>query len=494
MIKYFYNGKIYDENFLIKKNLLILNEKILYIGDEDLILPFKVEKIDLNGNFVFPTFFDSHLHLNLFSKSLFEINLSGITDFQTILKKLKESNVSKDIVFGFGWDDEKWDVKPHKKFLDEIFKDKFVILKSRDGHSIWVNSLVLNKLNINKDSEFKGGKVELDENQELTGVLRDRACDFVLQNFKENLENINYIEEGIKKLYSYGITSICNMDGDIIDYLIDKKYKLRIFNAIPVDKFKDFSKIGIKGFFGDEYLKVCGVKIFMDGALGSKTCFMKESFSDEKNNKGLSYYDFNELRDLIKEINENGFPVWVHAIGDHANELVLRSFIEVGKNRFNRIEHAQIVSKEFLFYLKKVKIFLSVQPSHIILDIDKIKKYLGDRGKYAYPFKSFLNSNQILCFGTDAPIEDINPLRGIKVATERVVNGKEFYREEEIDLISSFKAYTINPSMSVNFSSYIGSLKENKFADFIIFDSDPMKLNSKVIEVYLGGEKVYGEK
>ncbi|MDI6860818.1 MAG: amidohydrolase [Caldisericia bacterium] len=492
MIKIFYNGRIYDENFSLKKTLVVYDDKILYLGDEDnLNYPYKKEKIDLKGDFIFPTFFDSHLHLGLFSKSLYEINLSNIDNFDLVLKKLKESNKKEDIIFGFGWDDEKWKIKPHKKFLDEIFLDKFVILKRRDGHSVWVNSKVLNYLNIMSNTKFKGGKVEVDENGEPNGVLRDRAGEYVLEKFKDKIDYKNYIKKGIEKLYSYGIGSICNMDGDIIEFLIKRKYRLRIFNAVPVNKFEDFSKIGLKSFFGDEFLKIGGVKIFMDGSLGSKTSFMKDGFLDEPQNRGLSYYDYKELKELIKEINRKNFCVWVHAIGDLANELVLKSFLEVGSNKFNRIEHAQIVSKSFLEDLKKGTFFLSVQPSHIILDIDKIEKFLGDRGRFVYTFKTFLDLNQILCFGTDAPIEDIDPIRGIKISIKRVVNGKEFFREEEIDLISSFKAYTINPAKSVNEDKKIGSLKEGKYADFIVFEDDPMKLSAKIKKVYIGGEKVY---
>lgn len=492
MIKVFYNGRIYDENFNLKKCLVVYLDKILYLGDEeDLVIPFKKEKIDLKGDFVFPGFFDSHIHLGLFSKSLYEINLSNLNDFDLVLKALKESNKKEELIFGFGWDDEKWGVKPHKKFLDEIFCDKFVILKRRDGHSVWVNSKVLNFLNINSKVEFKGGKVEVDENGEPTGILRDKAGDFVLEKFKNKVLYKNYIEKGIEKLHSFGITAICNMDGDILDYLIEKKFKLRVFNCIPVNRFEDYYKAGLKSFFGDDFIKIGGVKIFMDGSLGSKTCFMNESFTDEPQNKGLSYYNYDELKELVKEINKKGFCVWVHAIGDLANELVLNSFLEVGINKFNRIEHAQIVSRVFLENLKKKTFFLSVQPSHIILDIDKIEKFLGERGRYTYTFKTFLGLNQILCFGTDAPIEDIDPLRGIKISTERIVNGKEFYREEEIDLISSFKAYTINPAKSVNEDNKIGSLKEGKFADFIVFEDDPMKLDTKVKMVFIGGEKVY---
>ncbi|MCX8094839.1 MAG: amidohydrolase [Caldisericia bacterium] len=493
MIKVFYNGRIYDENFDLKKTLVVCNDKILYLGDEnDLTLPFKKELIDLKGNFVLPSFFDSHIHLGLFSKSLFEINLTNLDNFDLVIKKLKEKDTKENVIFGFGWDDEKWEVKPNKKYLDEIFGNRFVILKRRDGHSVWVNTSVLNFLNITKDSIFKGGKVEIDENGEPTGILRDRAGDYVLERFKDKVDYKNFIENGIKRLYSYGITAICNMDGDILEHLIEKKYKLRIFNAIPINKFEDFSKIGLRSFFGDDFLKIGGIKIFMDGSLGSKTCFMKEGFIDEPQNKGLSYYDYEELKDLVKKINEKGFCLWVHAIGDLANELVLKSFLEVGINKYNRIEHAQIVSENFFNDLKKGNFFLSVQPSHIILDFYKVNKFLGERGKYTYTFKTFLDLNQTLCFGTDAPIEDIDPLRGIRVSTERIINGREFYRNEEIDIISAFKAYTINPAKSVNMENKIGSLKYGKLGDFIIFEGDPLKLNAKVKEVYIGGEKVYG--
>lgn len=491
MKKLFFNGNIYDENFCLKKSLVVEEGKIIYVGDDDITIPEKHEKIDLKKSFVLPGFFDSHLHLNLYSRSLFELNLSNINSFNEVIKKFKEFKINSKIVFGFGWDDEKWETKPNKKILDEIFLDKFVILKRRDGHSVWVNSKVLNELNINKDTNIKGGKVEKDENGEPTGILRERAALLVLNQFKDK-EDIDFIlNEGVKNLHSYGITSICNMDGDILSHLIKNRYKLRIFNSIPLNELDSAISLGIRSFFGDNFLKIGGLKIFMDGSLGSKTAFMNEPFEDEKENYGISYFDEKEIDEIVEKANRNGIYTWIHAIGDRANDIVLRVITKEGRLKYNRIEHAQIVSENFIEMVKIKKPFLSVQPSHIILDIDKIEKFLGKRGRLTYPFKSFILNEATLVFGTDAPIENPDPIRGIKVAVERKVDGKNFYRDEAIDIFDAFKCYTINPAKSVGVENLIGSISLGKFADFVTFTDDPLSFKGEIASVYIDGEKIF---
>ncbi|MGC9088808.1 MAG: amidohydrolase [Caldisericia bacterium] len=491
MKKLFFNGKIYDENFNINKNLLVDDGKVIFIGNEELTIGERFEKIDLKNSFVLPGFFDSHLHLYLFSKSLFELNLSNIDNFDDILKKLKEYNVDSDIVYGFGWDDEKWNVKPDKKFLDKIFKDKYVILKRRDGHSIWVNSKVLNEIDIDKISNINGAMIEKNHLGKITGILKERAVDIVFESFKEKEDTDKMLKEGVKKLHSFGITAICNMDGGILPYLIKNKFKLRIMNSIPLNKLDDAISLGIRSGFGDNFLKICGLKIFMDGSLGSKTAYMKEGFMDEKNNFGINYFDEKELDEIVDKANKNGIYVWIHAIGDKANEIVLKIITKKGMNRLNRIEHAQIVSDDFLKMLKNKNIFLSVQPSHMILDIDKIEKFLGDRGKFTYAFKSLIKSGAKLIFGTDAPIEDLDPLRGIKVSVDREINGKKFFINEAIDVIEAFKSYTINPAKSVEMENKIGSLSPGKFADFVTFTDDPLSFKGDVISTYIEGEEIF---
>ncbi len=491
MKKLFFNGKIYDENFNINKNLLVDDGKIIYIGDEDIVLQEKYEKINLKKSYLTPGFFDSHLHLYFYSKSLFELNLSNIDNFNDLIIKLRDYKIKDNIIYGFGWDDEKWRVKPNKKFLDKIFKDRYVILKRRDGHSVWVNSKVLNEINIDEISKIKGSKVEKDENGDLTGILRERAADYVFEHFKEKQNIDEILKEGIKKIQSYGITAICNMDGDILTHLIKNKFNLRIMNSIPLNKLKEAISIGIRSGFGNNFLKICGLKIFMDGSLGSKTAYMKEGFEDEKNNFGIKYFDEKELDEIVNEANRNGIYVWIHSIGDRANEIVLKIITKKGRNRLNRIEHSQIVSENFLNILKSKKTFLSVQPSHIILDIDKIEKFLGKRGKYTYPFKSLIQNGATLVFGSDAPIENPDPLRGINVAVNREISGKEFFKSETIDIKEAFKSYTINPAKSVEMENNIGSLSVGKFADFATFTDDPLSFKGELISTYIEGEKVF---
>jgi predicted amidohydrolase YtcJ len=229
----------------------------------------------------------------------------------------------------------------------------------------------------------------------------------------------------------------------------------------------------------------------MDGSLGSKTAYMKEGFEDEKNNFGVKYFDEKELDEIVNEANKNGIYVWIHSIGDRANEIVLKIITKKGRHKLNRIEHSQIVSENFLNFLKNKKIFLSVQPSHILLDFDKIEKFLGKRGKYTYPFKSLIQNGATLIFGSDAPIENPDPLRGINLAVDRVVFEKEFFKNEAIDVEEAFKSYTINPAKSVEMENNIGSLSIGKFADFVTFTDDPLSFKGELISTYIEGEKVF---
>jgi len=489
----FKNGNIYGEDSKLYKFMSVKDGVFEYVGNyKPTGINFNRE-VDLKGNFVFPGFFDSHIHLLSYSRTLFELNLSGVQSMEEVKKILKNFKPKGKAIYGFGWDDEKWKVKPDKRILDEIFPDRFVILKRRDGHSLWVNSLVLKKFNIDKDTpDPQGGKIERDEEGNPNGVLRDRAMELVkLQDSLYSEKEI--INEGIKKLHSLGITSVCNMDGDILPVLIEGKFKLRIFSAIPLEKLDSLISLGLRSFFGDEFLKIGGVKVFLDGSLGSKTCFMKEGFEDEKKNRGLIYFDDGELEEIFKRIEDNNLVLWIHSIGDMANEIILSIFEKLWKkgNLHHRIEHAQILSESLIERIRSIKPYLSIQPSHIYLDVEKIEKYLGKRGRWTYPIKSLMNSGSVVSFGSDAPIEDPEPLKGIKVSIERKAGGKFFYPEEAITVKEAFRAYTINGAISVGEETRLGSIKEGKAADFIIFDADPLSLNAKVIATYINGISVF---
>lgn len=491
MMKLFYNGKIYDENLNLNNVMVVENNKIVYIGNENLIIPEKHEKIDLKKAYVLPGFIDSHIHLYQYSKSLFEIDLSNLNSLKDVLNRLKEFKTREKIIFGFGWDDEKWETKPDKKYLDDIFPDKYVILKRRDGHSIWVNTKVLNEIDLNLFDSSKGAKIEKNLDGYPNGILREKIVDYVLEKFREKEDLDLIIKEGVRKLNSFGITSICNMDGHILPYLMNRKFNLRIINSIPKDKVQDFVSVGIKSDFGNDFLRIGGLKIFFDGSLGSKTALMKEGYIDEKNNFGISYLDEKELDEIVDFANSNGIYVWIHAIGDLANDIVLKVLSKEKRNKNNRIEHAQILSDYFVKNLRKINLFLSVQPSHIFLDIEKIEKYLGKRGRLTYPFKTLINNGGILCFGSDAPIEEPDPLKGLKVSVLRRVGEKEFYKEESLGIKEAFYCYTLNPARSVNMDDKIGTISVGKFADFVTFSDDPLSFKGKILNVYFDSEKIF---
>lgn len=490
----FKNGSIYKENFEIHRYMSVKDGIIDYIGDYEPIGVKFDKKIDLHGSFIIPGFFDSHIHLLSYSKTLFELNLAGIESVSKLEEVLKNFKSKENIIHGFGWDDEKWEKKPDRKILDKFFPDRLVVLKRRDGHSLWVNSLVLKKLGIDDSTpDPEGGKIERDEYGNPNGILRDRAMELVrLPELIDDKRRI--LGRGIEKLYSLGITSLCNMDGEILPILIEEGFKIRIFNSIPFEKLDSILDIGLKSFFGNDFLKIGGVKVFLDGSLGSKTCFMKEGFEYEKDNKGLIYFKKSELEEIFKRIEENGLTLWIHAIGDMANEIIL-SVLEkfwINRNLTHRVEHAQILSESLIEKIKKIRPFLSLQPSHIYLDIDKIERFLGERGRWTYPIRSLIETGSVVSFGSDAPIENPDPMRGIRISVDRKIDGRPFYSEERIDIKEAFKAYTINGARSVKEDKRIGSIKEGKFADFVVFDDDPLLLKGKLISTYVNGMRVYG--
>jgi predicted amidohydrolase YtcJ len=518
-----HNARVYTQATEVTfcQAVAIINGKIAWLGMDDDLFKIPSDKfhiIDLKGMTVLPSFTDAHMHYAFWAWSLGQIDLKGCKTYQETLARIKSS--VKDLkrgewLLGQGWLRDAWKnpVWPHKRDLDKILPNNPAVMLARDQHAIWVNSKVLEIAGITPDTPNpEGGEISRDKSGSPTGILKDKAASFVYALLPPPGETraMELFGKAEKLAHSLGITAVGSMDAIegfkyIQNYHRRHGLKIRISHYLPVANLDNMIELGIKSGFGDDRLRIQGVKFFTDGALGSQTALMFKPYAGSKSNYGLAIYDQKELNFLIKKSLKAGLNVAIHAIGDRANFIALEAIIKAqGKNRKkyrNRIEHCQILRKEDIDKFGQNGIIASVQPCHLVLDIEMIHKYWGKRGRYAYPFESLLQSDAMLAFGSDAPIEPPNPIWNISCAvTRKNPSGTEtFYPSEKILTEKAIYAHTFGGAWSVEQEHKFGSIKVGNFADIVIIDKDLHNLapdqikDVKIMGTLLEGEFVYGK-
>jgi predicted amidohydrolase YtcJ len=405
-------------------------------------------------------------------------------------------------VRGRGWNREQFGGFPHKTILDEIFPERPVALNSRDGHFLWVNSAALKRAALNKDVKISGGYVGRDATGELDGILGENAVDLIISHVpKPDAESRRRsLLEAQWRLHALGIVGLHSTDGnqafgDLQDLQAESKLKLRVFHSIPLSQLEEATKVQLKSGLGDSWFRFGFVKIFSDGTLGSHSAAMLEPFH-ETDTTGLDTIAPEELTEKIQLALSNGIAVAVHAIGDRANRQTLdafeknAAFLNVPVAR-SRIEHAQLLHPEDIPRFAKIGIIASMQPHHAISDYELAKKYWGKRSEYSYAWRSLRDAGATLIFGSDAPIENPDPLEGLSAAVHRS-NWED--RRQTITPLQALASYTIQPAAASGESQERGSLEAGKLADFILFSEDPIKAefqNCKVVGTVIDGKFVY---
>ncbi len=464
----------------------------------------KTTVIDLRGKAITPGIIDSHLHLLDYAWSLDRINLEPCRNAQEVIASLQAFTGSDEWIRGRGWNREQFGGFPHKKFLDEIFPDRPVAINSRDGHFLWANSAALHRAGLSGDVEVSGGYVGRDPAGQLDGILGENAVALVLSHVtKPDAESRRRsLLEAQWRLHELGIVGIHSTDGnqafgDLQDLQAESKLKLRVFHSIPLSQLEEAAKVQMKSGLGDSWFRFGFVKIFSDGTLGSHTAAMLEPFN-ETETVGLDTIAPEELTEKIHLALSNGIAVAVHAIGDRAKRQTLNAFeknaalLKVPAAQ-SRIEHAQLLHPDDIPRFAKIGIVASMQPHHAISDYDLAKKYWGNRSDYSYAWRSLRDAGATLIFGSDAPIENPDPLEGLSAAIHRS-NWEN--REQTITPLQALASYTIQPAAASGESRERGSLEAGKLADFVVFSEDPIKAefkNCKVLGTVIDGKFVYTE-
>lgn len=481
--------------------------------------------IDLKGQTVVPGLIDAHGHVLGLGKFLNNIDLKGTLSYQEVVelvRKKAETVPEGSWILGRGWDQNDWENTdfPHHTLLSEAVPNHPVWLTRIDGHAGLANAKAMELADVGRETRAPaGGKLYSDEQGELTGVFVDNAEALiydVIPGLTEK-EKADLLTAAGQHCASVGLTMVgdAGIPADqIVLYkqLIDEgKLAVRVYAMLDqpkpdVDVHAYFSDNRILNT-GDFMFSVRSVKLYMDGALGSRGAAMIQPYSDDPGNTGLVTIEKSVALDICRIALEEGFQVCTHAIGDKGNRLILDVYenalegSETDDHRF-RVEHAQILSPEDIPRFSKLGVIPSMQPTHATSDMYWAEERVGpDRIKGAYAWRSLMNSGSKIPCGSDFPIESNNPLLGIYAAvTRQDVKGYPeggWYPEEKMTRLEALKGFTVWAAESMFLEEHKGSIEEGKLADFTVLSKDIMTiepsemLNTQVVYTIVGGKIVY---
>lgn len=491
-----HNASIYTVNdqFSIEESMAVSDGKIIAVGaDKEISDKYLGKKtIDLDEKFIFPGLIDAHCHYYGYGMSLKNVDLVGTTSFDEIIEKTKSHHEQfpSEWILGRGWDQNDWEVKefPTREKLDQAFPDTPVFLRRIDGHGAIANGKALELAGVKKNTKVDGGDLILKDG-ELTGVLIDNAMGLVGRVIPTN--NRNDIIVGLLKAqencFEVGLTTVFDAGlGNSVLHIIDslqekEQLKMRI-NAMLSPSRKNFTTYLYKGIYQTDLLTIRSIKLFADGALGSRGAKLLYPYSDDPGNSGLLVSHPDDLMDICEQAYEYGYQVNTHCIGDSANRLMLNIYGEILKGENDkrwRIEHAQIIHPDDFKLFGKYSLVPSIQSTHATSDMYWAEDRLGpERIKGAYAYRQLLEQNGWIPNGSDFPVEHINPLFGFFALTARKdqsgypENG--FQMENSLSREEALKAMTIWAAKSGFEEDRIGSIEPGKFADFIVMDINIM--------------------
>ncbi|ACV27282.1 amidohydrolase [Kangiella koreensis] len=516
-------GYTFADGELVQFDSLLFEKDtvIAYGSHKDLADTAKVSiAIDGKGATLLPGLTDAHGHVLGLGLNLMRVDLRGIDSLDQTLQTIKDyakANSELRWIQGRGWNQVLWAKKefPTKQMLDPIINDRPVWLSRIDGHAGWANSKALELAGITKDTvDPAGGKIIKDANGEPTGVLVDAAMGLVESKIPElnSMERRTALELAFDHMLKLGITSVHDAGVDFETYKL--MLEMAKQNQIPVRLYGMLSgsdtylKTMLElGKVELPFLKFRSVKLYSDGALGSRGAALLAPYSDDPDNKGLLLTTEKKLAADLSLITQYGFQANVHAIGDAANRLVLDAFAKLPEEQSadvlrHRIEHAQVVALDDIPRFAELNIIASMQPTHATSDMNMAGDRLGnERLKGAYAWRKMREHDVLIAAGSDFPVELANPFLGIHAAVTRQSSDNQpeggWLPGEKLDRAETLKAFTIDAAYSGFWEDEIGSLETGKKADFILIDRDIFSVEPEllddvnVLQTWVGGKRLH---
>ena len=473
----------------------------------------KYELIDLQKKVLLPAFIDTHTHFSEYAKKRKQVDLSGLNSISEIRIRLEEFRRNNPVlpawILGGGWDKNRLDYpeKFDKNLLDEFFPYTPVALFSKDYHSRCCNSAALKAAGINISSpDPQGGKICRDAQGEPTGILLETASELLEKHIipLSNGETRKCMAETVPELHGFGLASLHSMEvpagAQVLAEFCQNSHALRVCRHFYLDEFEAMAASGKKSGDGDDWYRLGGLKLFADGALGSQTAAMFDEYPNSNGNRGILRHSEEELLDLIEKAAQSGFATSVHALGDRAVFTTIKAFQKAKKWDLplpQRIEHVQSIRAEDVPELKNSGVFCAVQPVHLANDVELIERHWAQTKEQAYSFRSLLDAGITLGFGSDSPIESINPFWGIYTAITRkkALNPKEepWLPEQRITVWEALHGYTLGAAAASSEAGLKGSIKPGKLADLIVIEDftrlpDEYWLQARSLLTIVGGE------
>jgi hypothetical protein len=451
---------------------------------------------------VLPGFNDAHVHFPTWAVARSEVRLEGTTSVEEVVSRVREALGSVRAgswLRGRGWRSGTWPEQPTKEALDAVVGDVPVALLAHDSHSLWLSSAALALAN--GDLEAPGGVVERDERGEPTGVLREESC-WRFRDRHIEISDAEYVEamrEGLRVAASRGVTAVHDKDGWIGALRFWQELEeltLRVWQSIPADHIDQLAGLGLRGGFGGPMLRAGYLKAFMDGTLGSQTARMLDGTGVEITSRA-------ELAEIVRRAAAAGWPVAVHAIGDLANREALDAFEETRDawaplGLRQRIEHAQLLAPEDVARFAQIGVAASVQFSHAPSDRDLAERFWVDKTDGAYAYRSLWDSGAVVANGSDAPIEELDPLAGIVAGVLRTLDDRPaWHAEQALGLEEALIATCVTPAWLAYDERRRGKLVPGYFADLVVLDRDPAAVPAEelpevqVVATMVGGRWVH---
>ena len=523
------NGKIWtgDDKARFVEAVAVEGNRIVAAGTTNDVLaaaPRGARKIDLRGRLAVPGFIDNHVHFLDGGFQLSRVNLRDASSPEEFARRIGEfaRKAGKGRwVTGGEWDEQLWNPYrlPTRQMIDAVTPDNPVFVSRLDGHMALANSVALRLAGVTRESKDpKGGTIVRDAAGEPTGLLKDAAMDAVFSRIPSpaTADRVAAARAGLREAARFGVTSFCDMSGgdayeDLRAYQqIERAGDLtaRIYLFTPISQYERMAGANIEKRFGGR-LRIGALKGFADGSLGSSTAGFFEPFEGEPENRGLMMESMTDgsMKKRVIAADAANLHIGIHAIGDKANDEVLKIFESIPnvRERRFRIEHAQHLNDELIKRFAANRVVASMQPYHAIDDGRWAEKKIGHRRAMGtYAFRSILDAGAILTFGSDWTVAPLNPILGIYAAvTRRTIDGKNpqgWIPEQKITVEEALRCYTANNAWAMFAEDEVGRIAPGMLADIAVLSADlftipPEKIESVVVDLTIvDGDIVFERK
>ncbi len=522
-----YNGDVHtmDAETPRAQAIAITGNRVLAVGgDAEMrsLLASDGEAVDLQGRTVVPGLIDSHLHFMSYGLSLKQIDLAEVPTLEECLNRVAARAAETPAgqwLTGRGWDQSLWSggAFPTRADLDAVTPEHPVFVRRKCGHAGWANSRALELAGITAETpDPPGGAIDHDPTTgQPNGILKETAMDLMFRLFDEPTveEAVDAIKVGIANVHKLGLVGVHTMEGapslrGFQQLRADGELELRVLMQIPEKNLDAAIQVGLRSGIGDEWLRIGGVKLFADGALGAHTAYMLAPYDDDPDNYGIAVSTAEHLKKVIGKASQAGLATYTHAIGDRSNREVLDAVEAAqaagdGLHLRHRIEHTQILDPDDIPRLAKLGVIASMQPIHAMQDMLVADQLWGERcAAGAYAWRSLLDSGAVLAFGSDAPVEDLNVMKGIHAAVaRRRPDGSPgpdgWHPAQRVSVTEAVYAYTAGAAYASGEETIKGTLSAGKLADLVVLSQDIFTidhqaiLETEILATMIDGKFVY---